>query len=84
MSCHNPLDLAAVPPLQFHLAGLLQGMETAGFTVHNAGGKGGQRGRSGSALGPGTSRAQEVGQRGGQLSGSCGEGMGVGKVSVQG
>lgn len=62
MSCHNPLDLAVVPPLQFHLAGLLQGMETAGFTVHNAGGKGGQRSRSGSALGPGTSRAQEVGE----------------------
>lgn len=42
MSCHNPLALSAVPPLQFHLAGLLQGMEAAGFTVPNAGGKGEQ------------------------------------------
>lgn len=33
MSYHNPLALAAAPPLQFHLAGLLQGTEVAGFTV---------------------------------------------------
>lgn len=39
MSYHNPLALAAVPPLQFHLAGLLQGMEAAGFTVPDAGGR---------------------------------------------
>ena len=43
MSCHTPLALAAAPPSQFHSAGLLQGMEAAGFT--DAGEKE-ERGRS--------------------------------------
>lgn len=79
MNCHNPLALAAVPPLQFHLAGLLQGMEAAGFTVPNAGGKGGR------GAGQGLHWGQAYpGSGSGQLSGSCGEDMGVGKASFQG
>lgn len=81
MNCHNPLALAAVPPLQFHLAGLLQGMEAAGFTVPNAGGKGGRGAGQGLHWGqayPGVRKwAAEWRQWGGH---GCGEGIFSGKT----
>lgn len=82
MSCHTPLALAAAPPLQFHLAGLLQEMEAVGFT--DAGEKE-EQGRSRGCTG--ARRTQNSGSRAERWVAEWklrGGGVGVGKVSVQG